>query len=117
MITEENFALYAAKNYQNRRCLSTAEYEEDLARFKYLKRMIRKYISSGELQERVILNHIIVIHNMFGIEAGKEMCFFRMEKELWPILKAFLSYLNYLKEDEYTQIEADSAVAEALARL
>lgn len=116
-LTDDNFLLYAAQHYCNPRCLSTEEFLDDVARFKYLKRMIRKYTASGELQERVILNHIIVIHNVFGIEHGKKMCFHRIERELWPILKTFMIYLNYLKPDEYSEIPLDINVVNALRAL
>lgn len=117
VLTDDNFSLFAARNYQNRRCLSVDEFYEDLARFKYLKRLLRRYRDGGELQERLILNHIIILHNVFGIEAGKRMIFFRMEADLHPILKTFMTYLNYLRTDEFNEIPLDDRAVRALREL
>lgn len=113
-ITEENFKLFAAKHYDNPQCLDVAEFEDDLARFKYVKRLLRKYIQTGEIQERLVLNHLIVIYNVFGIEAANRMSFFRLERELWPALKTFLIYLNYLPEEDKIEIPLDENIVKIL---
>ena len=69
-VTESNLLLYAAQNYHNPLTASSEDFYEDLKRFKYIKRLVNRYLSTGELSERLILNHLIVIFNMFGIEAG-----------------------------------------------
>ena len=69
-LTEKNFVLFAARNYINPRVLDPEEFEEDLTRFKYLKRLFSRYKDKQELQERLILNHLTVIHNVFGIQVG-----------------------------------------------
>lgn len=116
-LSEKNFALYAARNYINPRCLDAEEFEEDLTRFKYLKRLFSRYKDKQELQERLILNHLTVIHNMFSLQAATEMCFFKTDKAVWPALKTFLLYLNLLREDEYTNIPADIFVVKKLQKL
>lgn len=116
-LTEENFELFAAKHYNNPQCVDIEEFHEDLARFKYLKRLLRKYIQSGELQERLVLNHLIIIYNVFGIEAANRMVFHRIEDELWPALKTFLIYLNYLPENEKVEIPIDMKIANILRKI
>ena len=116
-LTEENFSLYAAKNYDNPQCLSVEEFEDDLARFKYIKRLLRRYRETGEIQERLVLNHLIILYNVFGIKAANRMVFFKIEKELWPILKPFLVYLNYLPETEKTEVPLDQYIVDVLRKI
>jgi ribosome-interacting GTPase 1 len=113
-LTEENFELFAAKHYNNPQCVDVAEFQEDLARYKYVKRLLRKYQQTGEIQERLVLNHLIVIYNMFGISAANRMSFYRIEEELWPALKTFLVYLNYLPENEKVEIPLDQNIVKVL---
>ena len=95
-LTEENFVVYALKNYDNPGCDGMDEFLDDLKRFKYIKRLLRKHDIGKELRERLILNHIIVLGNLFGIEATTKMLFFKIEEKFWPQLKAFLTFLNYM---------------------
>ena len=95
-LNEENFLLYAIKNYDNPECKSMTEFEEDLSRFVYLKRLFRKYHKTGELKERLILNHLITFYNVFGVQAATRILFYKIEPELHYILKTFLVYLNYV---------------------
>lgn len=97
-LTEENFPLFAVKNYDNPQCSSMGEFEEDLTRIVYLKRLFKKYQRTGELRERLILNHLITFYNVFGIPAGNRMLFYKMDKDLLSYLKTFLIYLQYLPE-------------------
>ena len=94
-LDETNFILYAAKHYDNPECFDTDEFLSDLKRFKYLKRLLNKYNESGELKERLILNHVIVLYNVFGVVPATRMLFFRLEG-LHPYLKPFLEFLGYL---------------------
>ena len=116
-ITDDNFAIWAAKYYQNRQCIDVEEFNEDLARFKYVKRLLRRYKTGGQLQERLVLNHLIVIHNVFGVDGGRKLCFFRMDRELWPALKTFLVYLNYMPNDEHVEVPIDTDIAEILRKI
>ena len=113
-LTNSNFLLYASKHYNNRQCTSMEEFNDDMQRFKYLKRLFKRYSTSGDLQERLILNHIIVINNVFGIDAATRMLFFKVEEQHYPALKTFLVYLNYLKEDVHIDVPLDPRIVEVL---
>jgi hypothetical protein len=95
-LTEQNFTMYALKNYDNPGCVGMDEFLDDLKRFKYIKRLLRKHDIGKELRERLILNHIIILGNLFGIESTTKMLFFKIEEKFWPQLKAFLVFLNYM---------------------
>jgi hypothetical protein len=97
-LNDANYILYAMKNYGNPECSSIEEFHEDLNRIKYLKRLFRKYKTTGVLRERLILNHIIIFYNIFGIEAATRLLFTRIEEDLHPYLKTFIVYLNNLPE-------------------
>ena len=94
-LNDDNFLIFAMKCYNKPNCI-LSEFEEDLKRIKYIKRLIRKYKDSGDLKERLILNHIIVMGNVFGVEGTVRMLFYRFDKEDYHILKTFLLYLNYM---------------------
>lgn len=94
-LSDANFLLFAARNYDNPSCFDTIEFYEDLKRFSYVKKLITRYEDTGELKERLILNHIIVIYNVFGAEAATKMLFVRLEDHL-SALKPFLDLLGYL---------------------
>lgn len=93
-LTEENFALYAIKYYDNPTCRGMSEFHDDLKRFRYLKRLFRKYKAGKGLKERLIVNHIIVIYNLFGLDAATRMLFYKIERKFWSQLKTFLVFLN-----------------------
>ena len=95
-LNEENFVMYAIKHYDNPHCKGMDEFMDDLKRFKYLKRLFRKYNTGKELKERLILNHIIVIYNLFGPEAATKMMFYKIDKKFWSQLKTFLVFLNFM---------------------
>lgn len=117
-LTEKNFNLFAARNYINPRILDPEEFDEDLIRFKYLKRLFSRYKEKGELQERLILNHLTVIHNVFEISAATEMCFFKTDSALWPELKTFLLFLNLLPtHNDYDCIPINLEIARKLTKL
>jgi hypothetical protein len=96
-IDESNFVLFAANNYDNPQCMDEIEFFHDLKRFRYLKRLFNKYQETGELKERLILNHLVVLYNMFGSDAATRMLFFRLEEYL-TMLKPFLIFLSQLPE-------------------
>lgn len=98
-----NFLLYAAKHYDNPQCFDTLEFYEDLQRFKYIKRLFNKYASDNDLKERLILNHIIALNNLFGPIATVRMLFLRLEG-YEHYLKPFLVMLNIMPE----KIEVDN---------
>lgn len=116
-LNRKNFELYAAQNYNNPECIDIEEFKEDLARFKYLKRLLRRYEVSDELQERLILNHLIVLYNVFGIEAANKMIWYKIEPEHWTYIKPFLVFLNYLPEDEQVGVPLDPYIVEVLRKI
>lgn len=125
-LTEENFTLYAIKHYDNPACKGIAEFNDDLKRFIYLKRLFNKYIAGKDLKERLILNHLVVIYNLFGAEAATKMLFFKVEREFWPQLKTFLVFLNFMPIGpisaqgvlvEGFEIPLDEKVSEALRKI
>lgn len=99
-LTDENFLLYCAKYYDNPQCHSTEEFLEDLNRIKYIKKLITRYIENGDLKERLILNHITILYNVFGAEALCRILFLKMRKQL-TYIKPFLLLLNILPEKVY----------------
>ena len=96
-LDETNFLLYAAKHYENTQCYDTIEFYDDLKRFKYIKRLFNRYMEEGILKERLILNHIIILNNVFGPEATTKMLFLKC-KGMEAYLKPFLLFLNILPE-------------------
>ena len=94
-LNNDTFLIYAMKCYSKPNCI-LSEFEEDLKRIKYIKRLVKKYKETGDLKERLILNHIIVMGNVFGVEGTTRMLFCRFDKEDYYILKTFLMYLNYM---------------------
>lgn len=104
-LTEDNYVLIAMKRYTNPQCTTVDEFYEDLNRTKYLKRLFRRYKTTGNLRERLILNHIIIFCNVFGVELATRLLFFRIEAELHSLLKTFLVYLNCLPDKDIPEIE------------
>ena len=96
-LTKENWMMFAIKHYDNPTSVTYEDFEEDVNRFKYIKRLIRRYETTGELKTHLILNHIILMYNVFG-EAATPLLFFKIEATSWPVLKAFLLFLNRLPE-------------------
>lgn len=96
-LTEQNFLLYAAANYTNT-VYDTEEFYDDLNRFKYLKRLFSRYQEKGDLKERLILNHIITLYNVFNHEAATRMLFYKTEERHYSILKTFLLFLQYMPD-------------------
>jgi hypothetical protein len=123
-LTEANFLLFAAKNYLNTQCFDTTEFYDDLKRLKYLKRLFNRYEESGELKERLILNHITVLYNVFGLAATR-MLFLKLPNH-FHLLKPFLVLLNYMPEKiksvggqdiQSSDILMDAHIVEVLRRI
>lgn len=96
-LTEDNIMLYAAKAYDKPNCIMS-EFTEDMKRLNYLKRLFRRYSKHGEMRERLILNHIVVLYNIFGPEATTRILFYNANKNDYSILKTYLSFLNLMPE-------------------
>ncbi len=125
-INDDNFLIYAAKNYDRPHILQT-EFVDDLKRLKYVKRLLRRYRMTGEFKERLVLNHVIILSNVFGVEATVNMLFYKCDSEDYPLLKTILIYLNYMPSrlkmsfHKYTirqeEIPVDLKVAEILRNI
>ena len=116
-ITPDNVLMYAIKHYDNPHCEGEKEFEDDLKRFKYIKRLLRKYYDTGVLKERLLLNHLIVLNNVFGADACATLLLYKIQEDYWPVLKSFLLFLNILRDDELTHIEKDENVEKILKEL
>ena len=109
-LTPENINMFAIKHYNNPSCVDEQEFLDDMKRFKYLKRLFRKYDTSKELKMRLIINHIIILANVFGVEAATTLLFFKIEKNHWSILKTFLIFLHYMPENDLIQVPINHQV-------
>jgi hypothetical protein len=116
-LTSKNFKLFAAQHYNNPECTDVEEFKQDLSRFKYLKRLLTRYEEHNELQERLILNHIIVLYNVFGLKACNKMIWYKIEERQYQYIKPFLVYLHYLPEDEKVEVVMDPNIVEVLREL
>ena len=116
-ITPDNVMMYAIRHYDNPQCEGEKEFNDDLKRFKYIKRLLRKYYETNILKERLLLNHIIVLNNVFGATASTTLLLFKIQQEYWPALKSFLIFLNTITEDELDHIERDDKVLKLLREL
>ena len=116
-ITNENVIMFAIKHYDNPQCEGEKEFYDDMKRFKYIKRLLRKHKDTGVIKERLLLNHIIVLKNLFGAEACVTLLLFKIQKEYWETLKSFLLFLNIIRDDELKNIEEDNNVLEILGKL
>ena len=102
-LNDDNFVLFAIKNYENPQAVTKKDFERDLNHFKYIKRLLKRYKNTGELKTHLLLNHFIILYNIFG-EATTPMLFFKIEKDLWPVMKAFIIFLNKLPEYPQSEI-------------
>lgn len=120
-LSPNNFVLYAMKMYSNPLCAGIEEFKEDISRVKYIKRLLIKFKKNNELRERLILNHLIILQNVFGAEASSRILFYKLPKELHSYLKTFLLYLNYLPasipEVDLSKINTDHRINKILQRV
>ena len=116
-ITTDNVMMFAIKHYDNPQCEGEKEFHDDMKRFKYIKRLLRKYKDYHILKERLLLNHIIILNNLFGPEACVTLLLFKIQREHWETLKSFLLYLNIIREDELKEVQENKEVLEVLRKL
>ena len=116
-ITADNVMMFAIKHYDNPLCESEKEFHDDMKRFKYIKRLLRKYKETDVLKERLLLNHIIVLNNLFGPEACVTLLLYKIQQEYWETLKSFLLYLNIISEHELKDINQSDNVLKVLREL
>ena len=103
-LNESNYLLFAIKFYDNPQAVTREDFEDDLKRIKYIKRLLKRYNNTGELKTHLILNHLIVLFNVFN-DATVPLLFYNLESELWPAIKSFLIFLNRIPEYPKTQID------------
>ena len=116
-ITSENITMFAIRHYDNPHCESEKEFYDDMKRFKYIKRLLRKYKETNVLKERLILNHIIILRNLFGPEACVTLLLYKIQQEYLSTLKSFLLYLNMIRDDELSEIKEDKQILNILGKL
>ena len=122
LLTDDNFLLYCAKHYDNPSCHSTEEFLDDMKHIKYIKKLVTRYVENGELKERLILNHIIVLYNVFG-DATTNMLFYKIDEKYWDVLVTFLIYLERMPESlphyniKTSDIPLDEKVINALRKI
>lgn len=116
-LNDGNVFLYAAKHYYSPLGIDAEEFYEDLNRFKYIKRLVNRYLETDIVPDRLIMNHLIVIFNVFGIEPAMRILLFKMSHKQMVVLKPFLIYLRYIRNDQLTKIDMDKKVVEALRKI
>ena len=109
-ITKDNWLLYAQHHYDNPTLQKEQEFYDDIKRFKYLKRLFRKYKVTENIKIRLVLNHVIVLANVFGVEAACILLLYKVEKIYWPYLKSVLVYLDYLYPHELNDVKTDKNI-------
>ena len=115
-LNEETFLLFAVKHYENPHCVTREDFDEDLKRFKYLKRLLKRYVRGGQLRIHLIINHLIILYNVFG-EAATPLLLYKLEREYWGILKTILLYLNKYPTGTLPDLEIDEDIQEELDRI
>ena len=115
-LNNDNAILFAMKHYNNPQCHTRDDFDEDMRRFKYLKRLFKRYVRKRDLRIHLILNHLIILYNVFG-EAATPLLFFKLEREYWCILKTILIYLNKYPIGMLPELEEDPDIAEELAKI
>ena len=96
-LNDENFKLFAIKNYENPQAVTESDFDKDLNHFKYIKRLLKRYKNTGQLKTHLLLNHFIILYNIFG-EATTPMLFHKIEEDLWPSMKTFVMFLGKLPD-------------------
>ena len=115
-LTDDNFIIFAMKHYDNPSCKGLDEFKDDLKRFSYVKRLLKKYHAGAGLKERLIINHLIILYNLFGVQATTKMLFFKIEKKYSSKLKSFLIFLNVMPFDNMETVP-DQTVLDSLRKI
>ena len=102
-LNDDNFILFAIKNYENPQAVTKDDFDKDLNHFKYIKRLLKRYKNTGVLKTHLLLNHFIILYNIWG-EATTPMLFFKIDEDLWSSMKAFIIFLNRFPEYPKTHI-------------
>tara|TARA_Y100000592_G_scaffold25465_1_gene40116 strand:+ start:193 stop:564 length:372 start_codon:yes stop_codon:yes gene_type:complete len=96
-LNESNYIMFAMKHYENPQAVTQEDFYDDMKRFKWIKRLLNKYRNTGEMNVHLLLNHFIILYNIFG-DAATPLLFYRIDSDLWTILKTFIVYLDRLPE-------------------
>ena len=115
-LNESNYILFAIKHYENPSSMTRDDFDEDMKRFKYLKRLLKRYVRGGSLRTHLIINHLIILYNVFG-EAATPLIFFKMEREYWSLIKTLLLYLNKYPIGMMPSLEVDLDLEKELEKL
>jgi hypothetical protein len=115
-LNEENFLLFAIKNYENPQAITKDDFHRDLNHFKYIKRLLRKYKNTGDLKVHLLLNHFIILYNIFD-DATTPMLFYKLEEDLWSTTKTFIMFLNRLPQYPKGQIHDIQVDLDVLSQL
>ena len=115
-LNENNYILFAIKYYENPQSVTMEDFESDLKRIRYIKRLLKRYKNTGELKTHLVLNHLIILFNVFN-DAAVPLLFYNLESQLWPSIKSFLIFLNRLPEYPKTQIHDIVEDSECLSQL
>ena len=116
-ITKDNWLLFAQHYYDNPTLSTEQEFYDDLKRFKYLKRLFSKYSITGKIKVRLAVNHIIILQNVFGVEAACTLMLYKVDKQYWSYLKTILVYLGYLYPHELNNVKVDINIEKLLREL
>ena len=117
ILTPETIDIFAKRHYDNPADVNNEEFDDDMKRFKYLKRLFRKYDTSKEFKARLIVNHVIILANVFGVDAATTLLFFKIDKEHWGMLKTILVFLNYMPKEELIDIELNEDILIELRKI
>lgn len=112
-LNEGNYILFAMKHYENPHSCTREDFDEDMKRFKYLKRLFKRYLREDKLRTHLIINHLIILYNVFG-EAATPLLFFKLEREYWCILKTFLVFLNKYPMGMLPELQLEEEIVEEL---
>ena len=115
-LNENNYLLFAIKFYDNPQAVTKDDFDDDLKRIKYIKRLLKRYKKDGELKTYLILNHLTVLFNVFG-DAAVPLLFYNLEKDLWPYIKSFLVFLKRIPEYPKTEIDNIESDQDCLVKL
>ena len=115
-LNDGNFLLFAIRNYENPQAVTKDDFDKDLNHFKYIKRLLKRYKNTGQLKTHLLINHFIVLYNIFG-DATTPMLFYKIEKELWDVMKTFIIFLNKMPDYPKSHIHDIPVDLDCLAEL
>jgi hypothetical protein len=116
-LLEEDLVRFAIKQYYTPLGIDFDEFYTDLKRFQYVKRLLNRYCDYGKLGERLVLNHLIIIFNVFGYYGGLKILSHKLDDRHWPVIKPFLLFLNAIRPNQYDDVEVDKEVEEKLRKI